>query len=54
MWAVYNRSTWLPYCFWKHKEVINGMCVEEAKGFELQCGMEYGYGTCELPSCQTT
>ena len=36
------------------KEVINRMCVEAAKGFELQCGREYGIETSELPSRQTT
>ena len=36
------------------KEVINIMCVEAAKGFELQCGREYGIETSELPSRQTT
>ena len=36
------------------KEVINRMCVEEAKGFELQCGREYGFGTLELLLHQTT
>ena len=36
------------------KEVINRMCVETVKGFEMQCGREYGFGTSELPSGQTT
>ena len=36
------------------KEVINRMCVEVAKGFELQCGREYGFGISELSSHQTT
>ena len=35
------------------KEVINRMCVEAAKGFELQCGREYRFGTYELPLYQT-
>ena len=35
------------------KEVINRVCVETAKGFELQCGKEYGFGTSELPLHQT-
>ena len=30
------------------------MCVETAKGFELQCGREYGFGTSELPLRKTT
>ena len=36
------------------KEVVNRMCVEAAKGFELQWGREYGFGTSELPPHQTT
>ena len=36
------------------KEVINRMCVETVKVFEMQCGREYGFGTSELPSGQTT
>ena len=36
------------------KEFINRVCVEAAKGFELQCGREHGFGTSELPSHQTT
>ena len=36
------------------KEVINRMCVEAAKGFELQCGRKYGLGTSEFPSSRTT
>ena len=35
------------------KEIINRMCVEAAKGFELQYGRKYGIGTSELPSRQT-
>ena len=35
------------------KEVINIVCVEAAKGFELQCGREHCLGTSELPSHQT-
>ena len=35
------------------KEVINRMCLEAAKGFELKCGREYGFVTSELPWLQT-
>ena len=36
------------------EEVGNRMCVKGAKGYELHCGREYGFGTSELPSCQNT
>ena len=32
------------------KEVIDRMCVEADKDFELQCGRGYGFETSELPS----
>ena len=37
----------------KQRKKLLKECVEAAKGFELQCGREYGFGTPELPSRQT-
>ena len=38
----------------KQRKKLLRMCVEAAKGFELQCGRKYGIETSELPSRQTT
>ena len=50
----YKLVTILALAIEAEKEVVNRMCFEAAKGFELQCGREFGFGTSELPSHQTT
>ena len=48
---VYYKHVTIPALATEaEKEVINRMCVEAAKCFELQCGREYGFGSFELPS----
>ena len=36
------------------KEVMRMMFLEAAKGFQLQCGSEYGFGNSELPTRNAT
>ena len=50
----YEHVTILAVAPESEKEVINKMRVEAAKGFELQYGREYGFGTSELSLHQKT